>query len=339
MLIGEKINNFLTSKSVEGKSLPLRGVDDVHGRDGLLLVMLAVGDGITDDILKENLEDTMALLVDETTLEDRRNREMEGKSLPLQGLEDVHGGDGLPLVTLAVGDSITDDILEENLEDTTCLLVNETTHVLNTTMASKITDGWLGKSVMYPRHAYEAPNQTEFDRTDFQLSSKTTWQVMRTCPMAGRYISFNKIYRCHHGQQRKAKEGTSQHSKDTGCYAKLTISIRRVEASSGRKSRNSDLHLETHRTLVNLRWVHNHAISIPAALKFRDVSSETCEKLEEFYRSGHSPASALNLLELELQDQSPEEHVLKSADLSLCPDLKFCYRSVTSFILSVIYLF
>ncbi|XP_071511719.1 uncharacterized protein [Diadema antillarum] len=149
---------------------------------------------------------------------------------------------------------------------------------------------------------------------------------MRTCPMAGKYVLSKKIYRCHHGQQRKAKEGTTRHSKDTGCCAKLTISVRRSVPSSGRKSRNSDPHLELLPTLVTISWEHNHAISIPAALKFRDVSADTCHKLEDLYRRGHSPASALNVLELDLQDESPEEYILNSADRALCPDLKFCYR-------------
>ncbi|XP_072177297.1 uncharacterized protein [Diadema setosum] len=165
---------------------------------------------------------------------------------------------------------------------------------------------------------------------DFEQSSKTTWWVMRTCQMAGKYVLSRKIYRCHHGQQRKVKEETTQHSKDTGCCAKLTISVMRSVPSCGRKSRNSDPHMELLPTLVTISWVHDHAISIPAALKFRDVSSDTCQKVEELYRRGRSPASALNLLELELQEESPEGYVLNSADRSLCPDLKFCYRSVTS---------
>ena len=56
----------LTSESVEGTSLPLEGIDHVHGGDGLPLGVLGVGDGIPDDILKEDLEDTTGLLVDES---------------------------------------------------------------------------------------------------------------------------------------------------------------------------------------------------------------------------------------------------------------------------------
>ena len=56
----------LTTESVKGLSLTLEGVDDVHGRDGLTTSMLGVGDGVTDDVLKEDLEHTAGLLVDET---------------------------------------------------------------------------------------------------------------------------------------------------------------------------------------------------------------------------------------------------------------------------------
>ena len=52
-----KVPNFgcLTSESVEGTSLAFQGIDDIHGSDSLPLGMLGVGDGITDDVLKEYL--------------------------------------------------------------------------------------------------------------------------------------------------------------------------------------------------------------------------------------------------------------------------------------------
>ena len=55
----------LTSKSVQGASLPLEGIDDIHGGDGLPLGVFGVGDGIPDHVLKEDLEDATGLLVDE----------------------------------------------------------------------------------------------------------------------------------------------------------------------------------------------------------------------------------------------------------------------------------
>ena len=67
--------------------------------------------------------------------------------MPLQSIDDIHGGDGLPLGVLGVGDGITDDILQENFEDATGLLVDQTGDTLHTTSASETTDGRLGDSL------------------------------------------------------------------------------------------------------------------------------------------------------------------------------------------------
>ncbi|XBH76203.1 hypothetical protein VPH35_102885 [Triticum aestivum] len=55
----------LAAESVEGASLALEGVDDVHGGDGLAAGVLGVGDGVADDVLQEDLEHAAGLLVDE----------------------------------------------------------------------------------------------------------------------------------------------------------------------------------------------------------------------------------------------------------------------------------
>ena len=55
----------LTSEPVESTALSLQSIDNIHGGDGLPLGVFGVGDGITDDILKEDLEDSSGLLVDQ----------------------------------------------------------------------------------------------------------------------------------------------------------------------------------------------------------------------------------------------------------------------------------
>jgi len=49
---------------------------------------------------------------------------VEGTALALEGVDDVEGGDCLALGVLGVGDGITDDTLEECLENTTGLFVD-----------------------------------------------------------------------------------------------------------------------------------------------------------------------------------------------------------------------
>ena len=81
----------LTSESVKGTSLPLEGIDNIHSSDSLPLGMFGVGDGITDDVLKEDLEDTTGLLVDESrdTLDSSTSRQTADGGL----------GDALDVIT------------------------------------------------------------------------------------------------------------------------------------------------------------------------------------------------------------------------------------------------
>ena len=72
---------------------------------------------------------------------------VQSTSLTLESIDNVHGCDGLPLGVFGVGDSITDDVLKENLEDTTGLFVDESRDTFDTTSASKTTDGGLGDTL------------------------------------------------------------------------------------------------------------------------------------------------------------------------------------------------
>ena len=72
---------------------------------------------------------------------------IEGLSLTLQGVDNIHGGDSLPPGVLRVGNRVPDDILKEDLEDTTSLFVDETGDTLDTATTSETTDGGLGDAL------------------------------------------------------------------------------------------------------------------------------------------------------------------------------------------------
>mmetsp|Transcript_519 Transcript_519/g.963 ORF Transcript_519/g.963 Transcript_519/m.963 type:complete len:134 (-) Transcript_519:35-436(-) len=61
----EKVWSCLAAKTVEGTSLALERVYDVHSSYSLPAGMLSVGHSVADDVLKEDLEHTTGLLVDE----------------------------------------------------------------------------------------------------------------------------------------------------------------------------------------------------------------------------------------------------------------------------------
>ncbi len=72
---------------------------------------------------------------------------VEGASLALESVDDVHRGDGLATSVLSVGDGIANNVLEEHLEHRSRLLVDETRNALDTTTASQSANGGLGDTL------------------------------------------------------------------------------------------------------------------------------------------------------------------------------------------------
>ncbi|XBH76261.1 hypothetical protein VPH35_102934 [Triticum aestivum] len=78
---------------------------------------------------------------------------VEGAALALEGVDDVHGGDGLAAGVLGVGDGVADDVLQEDLEHAAGLLVDEPRDALHAAPASQTTDGRLGDALdVVPEH-------------------------------------------------------------------------------------------------------------------------------------------------------------------------------------------
>jgi len=72
---------------------------------------------------------------------------VKGLSLTLEGVDDVHCYDSLAASVLSVGNRVTDDVLEEYLEDSAGLLVDESRDTLDSTTTGKTTDSGLGNSL------------------------------------------------------------------------------------------------------------------------------------------------------------------------------------------------
>ena len=58
--------------------------------------------------------------------DDLTSETVQGLALTLEGVDDVHGGDSLAAGVLSVGDRVTDDVLEEDLQHTSGLFIDET---------------------------------------------------------------------------------------------------------------------------------------------------------------------------------------------------------------------
>ena len=66
---------------------------------------------------------------------------VQGASLTLEGVHDVKGCDSLPTSVLCVCHSIPDHVLQEHLEHSTRLLVDEARNTLDTSTTSQTPDG------------------------------------------------------------------------------------------------------------------------------------------------------------------------------------------------------
>merc|ERR1711971_1165532 len=81
------------------------------------------------------------------------SKAIQSPALPLQGVHNIHGSHSLPLGVLGVGDSIADDVLQEHLENTPGLLIDETTDPLDTAPPRKAPDCRLGDALnVIPQH-------------------------------------------------------------------------------------------------------------------------------------------------------------------------------------------
>ena len=78
---------------------------------------------------------------------------VQGASLPLEGVDNVHGGHSLPLGVLGVGDGIPDHVLEEHLQNATSLLVDQAGDTLHASATRQTSDGGLGNPLdIVPQH-------------------------------------------------------------------------------------------------------------------------------------------------------------------------------------------
>lgn len=72
---------------------------------------------------------------------------VERAALALERVDHVHGGDGLALGVLRVGDRVADHVLQEHLQHPAGLLVDEAGDALDSATAGQAADGGLGDAL------------------------------------------------------------------------------------------------------------------------------------------------------------------------------------------------
>lgn len=133
------------------------------------------------------------------------------------------------------------------------------------------------------------------------LSSGVTWRVEVTRPRLGKRVLFKHSYRCQHRVQMAGRR-----TKNTGCGAKMVVTLkRRVDG----KSKSADPYLPDYPLEVRIQNHHNHNLHVAEALRYRDVGEKAVETLTGLFELGHTPSSALAVLQQDLRMEYREQYV------------------------------
>jgi len=96
---------------------------------------------------------------------DSTTETIQGPALPLESVDDVHGSDSLPLGMLSVGDGVADDILQEHLQDTSGLFIDETAYPLDSSSSCQSSNSRLGDALNVVPQDLAMPLGAAFSKT------------------------------------------------------------------------------------------------------------------------------------------------------------------------------
>jgi len=118
---------------------------------------------------------------------------VQGAALSLEGIDHVHGGHSLPLGVLGVGDGVANHVFEENLQDASRLLVDETGDTFHAASSCQTTDGGLGDTLDVVSQDLSMTLGASFSET---LSAFTTTRhaCLQCCFLSGNDDAFQKNF-------------------------------------------------------------------------------------------------------------------------------------------------
>lgn len=166
----------------------------------------------------------------------------------------------------------------------------------------------------------------------YQEHSNCIYSIRSTDGSKGKFINFKQRLHCKHNTQRPraCDPLVKTRSKNTNCPSMMRITLRAVkQVYRGKdlsKAPDSEMPCE-----ILLVPNHNHETSKADALRCQTVSSETKDKLINLFELGHTAASALESLKMDIHLNS-EDYEKDIGNRKHCPDYKYChYLYMTQF--------
>lgn len=171
-------------------------------------------------------------------------------------------------------------------------------------------------------------DQIKFWVTEFERITKTSYSIRHNPNPKGRYVNFKQILKCRRNTRSKPEfrlNSTKNSTRNTNCPSTITITLHAIKKRYQGKNKELYLLRKEFPCEISIILTHNHNTESVDDLKHLKVRNEVTEKLVQLFRNGHSPATALDSLKMDiyLSNDCPK---LILADRSQCPDYIFCYR-------------
>ena len=167
---------------------------------------------------------------------------------------------------------------------------------------------------------------------DFQKHCDVEYRVTCGKQPKGKKVIYKSIQHCQHKRKsskppksEKRIQSFTRRDKKTDCKSTLNVKVHNQRQSLSKN-------LQTHPCEIHIVWNHNHTISSAHAHSFKRISPETKEKFTQYFEQGHSPATAreIHQLNIEMEFHGDEYYleILKS-NRSLNPwsrDIYYLHR-------------
>lgn len=165
--------------------------------------------------------------------------------------------------------------------------------------------------------------------SEYEDNTGASYSITNTKDCSGRYVIFKQFLKCHHNTRHKnVCLDNKSRSKNTKCPAAITVTLR---SYNNKRKENDKDRMEKAKLpcIFYLVTDHNHDTN-DSALNHRKVSAETREELIKLFKSGHTPATALQILKNDLFLIDNSEKIL--SDRKYCPDYNFCHHLYKKFL-------
>lgn len=161
---------------------------------------------------------------------------------------------------------------------------------------------------------------------DYQEMTKCSYWIRSTKKCAGQKVEFKQLLRCQRntGCRNTYDPLVSKRTRNTDCPSSISITLRKVHkyyrGKDKTKAPDPEMPCE-----IKLIPCHNHSVLSADTSRFRPVCDDTKQKLINLFESGHSPATALECIKMDIQFKFDNFNEVL-ADRSLCPGYMYCYH-------------